>query len=122
MTMTDTEITAAVERTDAFIERLRAAISEAVAAVNPHSPCADEARAGLARISTTLDAVPYVTLANLATLDFAMKNRVGSGLMSLVEARLMSVGGGPSLDFESAADFLARFKPLIDTVKRRRIN
>ena len=120
--MTDTEISATVARTDAFIERLRDAISEAVAVIDPHSPCADTQRRGLARIAETLDAVPYVTFANLANLDFALQRRTGTGLMAAVEMRLRAVGTGPSLDHESAAGFFAQFEPLVEMARKRRIN
>jgi hypothetical protein len=52
--MTDAEITAIRVRTESFIEELGVAITEAIAAVDDASPCASEARRGLARISATL--------------------------------------------------------------------
>ena len=69
---------------DAFIDRVRDLIEEAAAAVDPASACADEQRRGLARIAGTLDAVPYVTMANLANADAAMRGAV----LSLVEVQL----------------------------------
>jgi hypothetical protein len=91
-------------------------------ALDPHSPCAPEARAGLARIAATLDQVDYAILANIATLDLAMKNRVGSGLMPIIELHLLAVGGGPTLDYESATAFFAQFKPLVDLARKPKIN
>ena len=63
------------------------------------SPCADYQRRGLQRIAATLDAVPFVTMCNLANLDAAMRG----GLLDLIEVRLMCVGGGPTLDYADAA-------------------
>jgi hypothetical protein len=120
MMMSDTEVHDQVRRADRFREAVRNAISETV--VDPASLCATEARAGLARIAATLDAVPYVTTCNLANLDLAMKRRVGTGLMSVIEIHLLAVGGGPELDFESATEFLAQFEPIIDLARRRKIN
>ena len=114
--MTDAGIREQVERTDRFIEQLRDAID--ATAVDPKSLCADERRCGLQRISATLDAVPYVTMANLATINEAMRG----GLLSVLEAHLMCVGGGPTLDFADATAFLATFQPAIDMVLARRLN
>ena len=52
-----------------------------------------------------MDAVDYVVFANLANLNAAMCG----GLMSVIEVHLMCVGGGPTLDFQDAAGFLAGF-------------
>ena len=41
------------------------------------------------------------------------------GQLDLIEVRLMSVGGGPTLDFESATAFLAGSEPLIERARRR---
>jgi hypothetical protein len=43
------------------------------------------------------------------------------GLMSVIEMRLMCVSGGPTLDFQDAAEFLAGFQPAIDAALRRRL-
>ena len=68
--MTDEEVADQVDRADCFIERLRDAITATV--VDPASPCA-AIRRGLQRIASTLDAVPYVTIRNLANLNTAMR-------------------------------------------------
>jgi hypothetical protein len=114
--MTDIGIRQQVERTDRFIEQLRDAID--AAAVDPESPCADDHRAGLQRISATLDAVPYVTMCNRATINEVMR----SGLLSMLELHLRCVGAGPTLDYADATAFLATFQPAIDLVLRRRTN
>ena len=115
--MTDAEVADQIDRADRFREELRNAISEAVAAVSPHSPCASEARTGLARISATLDDVDYVIVANLSNLDAALHG----GLLDLIEVNLMCVGGGPTLDYADAAAFLAVFEPLIEKARGRRL-
>jgi hypothetical protein len=114
--MTDAELRQRVECTDRFIEQLRDVID--TTAVDPASLCADERRCGLQRISATLDAVPYVTMANLATINVAMRG----AFLSVLEVHLMAVGGGPTLDFADATAFLATFQPAIDMALRRRIN
>jgi hypothetical protein len=43
------------------------------------------------------------------------------GLLDLIEVQLKCVGGGPTLDFQDAAEFLARFQPAIDAALRRRM-
>ena len=113
--MTDAQVRAQVERTDQFISDFRAMIADTV--VNPASACAEEQRAGLRRIANTLDAVPYVTFANLANINTAMRG----GLMELIEVRLIAVGGGPTLDFADAASFLAVFEPIIEKARKRRL-
>ena len=69
--MTDSEVRQQVERADCFIEQLRDAIAATV--VDPASPCADDHGRGLQRIADTLDAVPYVTMCNIANLNTAMR-------------------------------------------------
>ena len=113
--MTDAELRRRVECTDRFIEQQRDAIDTAV--VDPESLCADDMRAGLQRLSA-LDAVPYVTMCNLATINEAMRG----GRLSVLKVHLMAVGGGPTLDFADATAFLATFQPAIDMALRRRIN
>jgi hypothetical protein len=44
---------------------------------------------------SALDALPYVTMCNLANLSAAM----GGGLMQIIEVHLLAVGGGPALDY-----------------------
>ena len=90
----------------------------AATVVDPASLCADEQRSELRRIADTLDAVPYVTMCNLSNLNTALRG----GLMDLIEVRLMCVGGGPTLDFQDAAAFLAGFKPMIEMALARRLN
>jgi len=114
--MTAAELRQRVERTERFIEQLRDAIETTV--VDPESLCADDRRAGLQRISATLDAVPYVTMCNLATINEAMRG----GFLSVLEVYLMCVGGGPTLDYADATAFLGEFKPAIDMVLARRRN
>ena len=67
--------------------------------------------------SDTLDAVPYVTMCNLANLNAALRG----GVLDLIELRLLAVGVGPTLDYADAAEFLAGFEPLIEKVRRRRL-
>ena len=114
--MTDDEVRQQVERADCFIEQLRDAITATV--VDPASACADDHRRGLQRAAATLDAVPFVTMCNLANLDTALRG----GLLDLIEVHLMCVGGGPTLDFDDAAGFLAAFQPMIDMALARRLN
>ena len=113
--MTDAQIAAQVERADCFIEQLRDAI--AATTVDPASACADAQRRGLQRIADTLDAVHYVTMCNLANLNAALRG----GVLDLIEVRLLAVGVGPTLDYADAAEFLAGFEPLIEKVRRRRL-
>jgi hypothetical protein len=47
--------------------------ASAIALVDPRSICADAHRRGLQRIADTLDAVPFVTMCNLANLDAALR-------------------------------------------------
>lgn len=113
--MTDDEVRQQVERADCFIEQLRDAITATV--VDPASPCADAHCRGLQRIAATLDAVPFVTMCNLANLDKAMRG----GLLDLIEVGLLAVGAGPTLDYADAAEFLAAFDVVIEEVRRRRL-
>ena len=113
--MTDEEARQQVERTDAFIAEFRALIASIV--VDPTSSCAGEARSGLERIAATVDTVDYVTYANLANINTVLRG----GLLSVIEVQLMCVGGGPTLDFHDAAEFLAGFQPLIDAALKRRL-
>ena len=64
-----------------------------------------------------MDAVDYVTFANLANLNTALRG----GLLDLIEVQLKCVGGGPTLDFQDAAEFLAGFQPAIDAAISRRL-
>jgi hypothetical protein len=118
--MTDTEVRDQVERADAFREALRDAVADAIADLDPNSPCVDQARAGLTRIAGTLDQVDNIFVSNLSNIDAALRKRVDGGLMSLAKVRLMAVGCGPSLDYESADAFLATFQPMIDAALKRK--
>lgn len=109
--MTDAEVAAQRERANAFIASLRRSVT--VALLNPIG--GDHRRRALENISATLDAMPYVTMCNLANLNEATRGAV----TSMIEVRLLAAGGGPSLDFKSAADFLAVFAPLIKAGQRR---
>jgi hypothetical protein len=113
--MTDEEAQQQVERTDAFIAAFRELIASA--AVDPASPCEAACYRGLERIAATVGAVDYITYANLANLNTALRG----GLLDLIEVQLKCVGGGPTLDFQDAAEFLARFQPVIDAALRRRL-
>ena len=77
--------------------------------------CADDQRRGLERIASTLDAVPFVTMCNLANLDVAMRG----GLLDLIELGLLAVGAGPTLDFDDATAFLAEFGTVIEKARMR---
>jgi hypothetical protein len=113
--MTDAQVAAQVDRADCFIEQLRDAI--AATTVDPASACADAQRRGLQRIADTLDAVPYVTMCNLANLNAALRG----GVLDLIELRLLAVGVGPTLDYADAAEFLAGFERMIEKARRRRL-
>ena len=112
--MTDAEVATQIERANRFIADFRELV--AAMAVDPASPCAEETRAGLKRIAATLDAVPYVTMCNLSNINTAMHG----GLLEMIEANLMCVGGGPTLDYADAAAFLAAYQPAIDMALARR--
>ena len=113
--MTDEEVRRQVERTDAFIAAFRELIASTV--VDLASPCEAPCRRGLERIGATVDAVDYVTFANLANLNAALRGE----LLSLIELQLMCVGAGPTLDFVDAKAFLAGFQPMIDMALKRRL-
>jgi hypothetical protein len=106
--MTDAEVRQQIERTDRFIAAFRELI--ALTIVDPASPREVACLRGLERIAATVDAVPFVTMCNLANIDTAMRR----GILSVIEVQLMCVGAGPTLDFEDATAFLAEFQPLID--------
>jgi len=42
-------------------------------------------------------------------------------ILDLIEVQLKCVGGGPTLDFQDATEFLARFQPAINAALRRRL-
>ena len=114
--MTDAEVRQQIDRADRFIAAFRELIAATV--VDPASPCADYQRRGLQRIAGTVDQVPFVTMCNLSNLDTALRGE----LLGLVEVKLLAVGGGPTLDYESAADFLAGFETMIEKLRKRRLH
>jgi hypothetical protein len=71
--MTDEEARQQIERADAFIADFRELIASTAAAVDPASPCEAACRRGLDRIGATVDAVGYVTFANLANVNAALR-------------------------------------------------
>jgi hypothetical protein len=73
---------------------------------------------GLQRIAATLNAVPFVTMCNLANLDAALRG----GLMQIIKMHSFAVGGGPALDYADATAFLAGFETIIEKVRRRRLS
>jgi hypothetical protein len=81
--MTDAEVRQQVERADRSIAEFREMV--AGTAVDPATACADYHRRGLERIAATLNAVPFVTMCNLANINAAMRG----GLMDLIGVRLM---------------------------------
>src|SRR4051794_28763257 len=105
--MTDAEVDDQIMRADRFITDLREKIEEAIA--NPNS--IEQHHQCLERIAATLDAVPYVTMCNMANLDMAWRGRShGMMFMSVIEVYLMAAGGGPTLDYADATAFLAVFE------------
>ena len=112
--MTDEEVRQQVERTDTFIATFRELIASTV--VDPASPCEAACRRGLERIGATVYAVDYITYANLANLNAALRG----GLLDVIEVRLRCVGAGPTLDFADSSAFLAGFQPMIDVALKRR--
>ena len=95
---TDEEARQQVERTDAFIAVFRELIASTV--VDLASPCEAACRRGLERIAATADAVEYVTYANLANFNTALRG----GPLDLIEVQLKCVGGGPTLGFQDATE------------------
>jgi hypothetical protein len=115
--ITDAEVRQQIARAERFIEQLREVIAEAIAnpvsAIDQHAQC-------LQRIAATLDAVPFVTMCNLANLDAAWRNRLhGMTFLSVIEVHLMTVGDGPTLDHADATAFLAAFQPMIEMARKR---
>jgi len=108
--MTDEEARQQIERTGAFIADFRELIASAAAAVDPASPCEAACRRGLDRISATVDAVGYVTFANLANVNAALRG----GLLSLIEV--------PTLNFVDANAFLAELSRIIAKVHWRQLH
>jgi hypothetical protein len=68
------------------------------------------------RGASTLDAVLFVTMRNLANVNSAMRGL----LMEMIEINLMAVGG-PTLDYADAAAFLAGFETMIEKVRKGRL-
>ena len=70
----------------------------------------------LERISASLDAVDYVVLANLATVNMVTRGLI----LATVRVKLLCGGAAPELDYADAASFLEEFhRPVFDLVKRR---
>jgi hypothetical protein len=111
--MIDARVAARVEQTDRFIAEFREMVE--ATAVDPCGPCADVQRRALRRIADTLDAVPYATMCNIATLDAATAGL----LLEVIELRLTYVGCFPTLDFVNAEAFFSAFQPVIDKALRR---
>lgn len=107
--MTDEE----ARRADRFISAFREMIASTV--VDHSSSCANEKRDGLERIAATVDQVNYTYFANLANIDAVLQG----ALLDLIEVRLMCVGGGPTLDYNDATDFLAAFEPMVSKARKR---
>jgi hypothetical protein len=42
--------------------------------------------------------------------------------LDLIEVQLMCVGGGPTLDYADAAEFLAAFDPMIEKARKRMLH
>jgi hypothetical protein len=105
--MTDAEVADQIERADRFIEQLRDAITATV--VDPASLCADAQRRGLQRIASTLDAVPFVTMCNLANFNAAMRGE----LLDLIEVGCSR----PTLDYADAT----ACEIVIEKARRRRL-
>ena len=108
--MTDDQVRDQVERADRFAASFRELVAAAI-------PASEAQRLGLQRIVATVDQVPFLTWCNLSNLNAAMRG----GVLDLVEVQLMAVGAGPTLDYENAVDFLAVFDPVIDKVRKRRL-
>jgi hypothetical protein len=113
----DDRIPEMIAKIDEFRETLRAAIVE-VMGESEGSVYQAKSHAALTRIAETLDDVPDVTLFNIATLNEASRGSI----MSLVKIHLLASGLGPTLDHENAVAFLAEFQPVIDRVRRPRLN
>jgi hypothetical protein len=86
-------------------------------AVDSASPCEAACYRGLERIAATVDAVDYIHLCQSGEPQHGVARRAAGP----IEVQLKCVGGGPILDFQDAAEFLARFQPLIDAALRRRL-
>jgi len=106
--MTDAEVRDQVQRAEVFREALRDAIASTAI-------MSDAQRRGLQRIASTLDAVDFIVLCNLANLDAALDGI----LMELIEVKLLAVGGGPTLDYLDATMFLKTFQPMVDAALAR---
>ena len=101
-------------------QRIHQLVDEHVIARLPHgrfdqNDC--RVRRGLERIGATVDAVDYITYANLPNLNAALRG----GLLDVIEVRLRCVGAGPTPDFADSSAFLAGFQPMIDVALKRRL-
>ena len=64
-----------------------------------------------------VDQVDYIVFVNLANIDAALRG----GLLSLIEVQLMCVGGGPTLAFADAVEFLAVFERMVMKLRKLRM-
>ena len=87
--MTDAEVADQIERADRFIADFREMIAATV--VDPASLCADYQRRGLQRIADTLDAVPFVTMCNLANINAATLRKGTDGLAIVALVRRLDL-------------------------------
>src|SRR5262249_41764226 len=104
----DAEAHEYVVRTDAFIDD----IFELLTNTQPVNP---NAGSSWWRIAKTIDAVDYIDLCNLATLNEVMKG----ALLDAIEVKLMCIGAGPTLDYADAPAFFAEFQSTIETGLKR---
>jgi hypothetical protein len=112
--MSDAELAACVARTDHFVAALRELI--AATRFDPDVRDCNAHRRALERIGATFDAVDYVTLTNLATIDLATRGMV----LSMLRVKLLCLGAAPELDYPDAATFFDElYRPAFDLVKRR---
>src|SRR5262245_8834044 len=106
--MTDAEAAECVERTERFIESIfdLIGIAAGVAAdANDQDACRR-----LVGIAKSIDAVDYIELANLATINEAMRG----GLLDAIAMKLKAVGITPQLSYDNAPAFFAAFKPMLE--------
>jgi hypothetical protein len=113
--MTDAEVRAQVERTEAFISQFIEMVAEAI--VDPAGSPVGQHGQALQRIAATVDRVEFVTFANLANLNAAM----GGHFMSVIELYLQCAGLGPTLDYRDATEFLAKFEAMIWKARKLRM-
>ena len=106
--MTDAEAHEYVVRTDAFIDSFFGLLTKT-------EPINQHAGRQLVAIAKTIDAVDYIDLCNLATLNEVMHG----ALLDAIEVKLMCIGAGPTLDYADATDFFAELQSSIDAGLKR---